>query len=342
MTDFRPPGFADVEAAGRRLDGRVVRTPLLELPLLNERIGGRLLIKAEMLQRTGSFKFRGALNFLDRLKPEDRRRGVVAFSSGNHAQGVAAAARLLGVSATIVMPSDAPAVKLEGTRAQGAEVRLYDRWREDREELAKAIATERGASLVPPFDHPWTIAGQGTAGLEMFRQAAERGLRLDAVLVPCSGGGLVSGIALALSETSPETAIYSVEPTGFDDTARSLATGRPVANPPGGRSICDALLSERPGVLTFAIMERLLSGGLAVDDRWTQEAMAVAFSDLKLVAEPGGATALAAVLSGVFEARGRTVAVVCSGGNVDPETFSAALGSARHGHGSARPGRNGS
>jgi threonine dehydratase len=319
------PGIEDIRAAARRLDGHAVVTPLLESPLLNARLGGRLLVKAETLQRTGSFKFRGAYNTLAQLDAAQRRGGVVAYSSGNHAQGVAAAAQLLGMPAVIVMPADAPAIKVANTRGYGAEVVLYDRYRESREEIGGRIAGERGAALVPPFDDPRVIAGQGTAGLEIAAQARALGARLDAVIIPCSGGGLVAGCAVALAAECPDVAVYAAEPAGFDDTRRSLAAGERVANDPGAHSICDALLVALPGELTFPINRRLLAGGLAVGDDEVLGAMATAFADLKLVVEPGGAAALAAVLSGKIDVKQRTVAVIASGGNVDAATFAHAL-----------------
>ena len=319
------PSFADIEAAADRLAGHAVVTPLLEFPALNSELGGRILIKPETLQRTGSFKFRGAYNKISQLPQEARAAGVVAYSSGNHAQGVAAAAALLGVPAVIVMPSDAPAIKIDNTRGYGAEVILYDRYQEVREGVAKALAEERGATLVPPYDDPDIIAGQGTCGLETARQAAALGARLDAMLVCCGGGGLTSGTALAMAELSPETAVYSVEPEGFDDTARSLAAGHRLENQPDTRSFCDALLAPTPGALTFALNQRLLAGGLAVSDAEASVAMAYAFRRLKLVVEPGGAVALAAVLSRRFDLRGKTVALTLSGGNVDPEIFATAM-----------------
>ncbi|HYG87939.1 MAG TPA: threonine/serine dehydratase [Azospirillum sp.] len=320
-------GFADVEAAAARLAGKAVVTPLLENRQLNERVDGRVLIKPETLQVSGSFKFRGAFNRLSQLDAAQRRTGVVAWSSGNHAQGVAAAARMLGVHATIVMPEDAPKLKIENTRAYGAEVRLYDRWRESREGIAQAIAAERGAVTVPPYDDPHIIAGQGTTGLEIARQAHDRGVRLDAVLAPCSGGGLIAGIATAVKHLSPGTHVHSVEPVGFDDLARSLAAGERVRNAPDARSFCDALLAPTPGELTFPIHRALLTGGLAVSDEEVAQAMAYAFSVLKLVVEPGGAVALAAILSGKLPIAGRTVAVVLSGGNVDAGTITDVLSS---------------
>jgi threonine dehydratase len=312
-----PPGFEDVRAAAARLAGHARRTPLLAGTPLDERAGGRILLKLETLQHTGSFKFRGAYNRLARLDDAQRAAGVVAFSSGNHAQGVAAAARLLGVRATIVMPSDAPRVKLRNTLALGAEVVQYDRQRESREAIARRLAGERGAVLVPSFDDPDVIAGQGTAGLEIAEQAAELGLRLDDVVVPTSGGGLVAGTALAIRALSPATRVWSAEPEGHDDHRRSLAAGRRESNPPGTRSFCDALLAPEPGELTFEINRRLLAGGLTVSDAEVRATIACAARDLKLVVEPGGAVALGAVLAGRLQTRGRTVAVVLSGGNVD-------------------------
>ena len=319
------PGFDEVQAAARRLADVVRRTPLLASTSLDELLGGRILLKLESLQRTGSFKFRGAYNRLVQLDEAARRRGVVAFSSGNHAQGVAAAAKLLAMTATIVMPANAPAIKLANTRALGAEVVLYDRFTGDREQIARRIVAERGATLVPAYDDPQVIAGQGTVGLELMQQAAELGIVPDQVLVPCSGGGLVSGTALAVRTLSPAAAIYGVEPEAFDDTRRSLAAGTLLKNAPEARSICDALQSSPPGRLTFAINRELLTGILTVSDAEVEAAMARAFRDLKLVVEPGGAVALAALLSGKIPAGGRVTAVVLSGGNVDAATFIAAL-----------------
>jgi threonine dehydratase len=315
----------DVEAAARRIVRHAVYTPLLENHALNDRVGGRILLKPEMLQRTGSFKFRGALNRISQIPEQDRDKGVVAFSSGNHAQGVAAAAALLGISATIVMPADAPAIKRRNTEAWGARVVSYDRHTEDREALTDQIVAETGATLVRPFDDPEIIAGQGTIGLEIADQAHAIGTEIDAALVPCGGGGLISGTATALKSRSPGIQVYAVEPEGWDDTLRSLRSGQRerVASPRA--SICDALLAPSPGALTFAINKQLLTGGFAVSDSDTLEAMAYAFSTLKLVLEPGGAVALAALLEGAFDARGKTVTVVLSGGNVDPERFGQAL-----------------
>jgi threonine dehydratase len=319
------PGFAEVQAAAARLAGVSRRTPLLAGTPLDERLGGRLLFKVESLQRTGSFKFRGAYNRLVQLDARERRAGVVAFSSGNHAQGVAAAARLLGIRATIVMPSNAPATKLENTRGLGAEVVLYDRFTEDREEIARRIVAERGATLVPAYDDPHVVAGQGTAGLELMQQAAELGATPDQVLVPTSGGGLTAGTAIAVRALAPQAAIHGVEPEAFDDTRRSLAAGTLLRNPPEARSICDALQSSPPGRLTFALNRELIAGILTVSDAEVETAMAAAFRHLRLVVEPGGAVALAAALAGRIPVAGRTTAIVLSGGNVDAATFIAAL-----------------
>lgn len=316
--------FAAIEAAAATLAPIAVRTPLLESPLLNEHVGGRLLVKAEVLQRTGSFKFRGAYNRMTHLNAAERKRGVVAFSSGNHAQGVAAAARMLGVSAVIVMPSDAPLTKIADTDAWGAKVVLYDRARENRETIAAAIADAEGRVMIRPFDDPLVIAGQGTIGLELVEQAEAMSGDLDVVLVPCSGGGLCAGIATTLAARSPHTRVFAVEPEGFDDTKRSLETGAPVTVE-GGRTICDALTVNRPGALTFGINVRLLAGGLCVSDSAVARAMAIAFAHFKLVVEPGGAVALAAALSHAIDVRGKTVAVICSGGNVDQDLYCGAL-----------------
>jgi len=318
-TALRLPGFDDVRAAAARIAGHARRTPLLVGTPLDAITGGRILLKLETLQHTGSFKFRGAYNRLAQLDPAQRAAGVVAFSSGNHAQGVAAAARLLGVRATIVMPADAPRVKMQNTLALGAEVVTYDRLRESREEIAARLATERGAVLVPSFDDPDIIAGQGTVGLEIADQAADLGLRIDDVVVCTSGGGLVAGIALAFQSLSPGTRIWSAEPEGHDDHRRSLASGRRETNAPGTRSICDALLAPSPGELTFEINRRLLAGGLAASDTEVRSAIAFAARTLKLVVEPGGAVALASVLAGRLDASGRSIAVVLSGGNIDDE-----------------------
>jgi len=323
-----PPTYQDILDAARRLEGLAVRTPLIEPPVLAERTGGRVLIKAETFQRTGSFKFRGAYNRISQIPAADRPKGVVAFSSGNHAQGVAAAAKLLGMPATIVMPRDAPAIKLHRTRALGAKVIEYDRASEAREAIGQKIAAETGATLVRPYDDRAVMCGQGTVGHEIAEEMEARGITPDAVLAPCSGGGLIAGTATALAARYPELEMIAVEPAGFDDTARSLAAGERVSNEGWPASICDALMSPTPGELTFAVNSRLLARGLAVDDDDVRTAIAFAFRELKLVIEPGGAVALAALLGGHYDAAGKTVVIVASGGNADPALFAEILESA--------------
>lgn len=313
--------IAEVEAAAARLEGVVVRTPLLQNAELDLAAAGRVLVKPECFQRIGSFKIRGAYNLMRQLSPRQAKRGVVAWSSGNHAQGVALAGKLLGIHAAIVMPADAPRSKLANTRSLGGEVITYDRFSEDREAIARRIAAERGAELVPSFDHPHIIAGQGTVGLEIAEQSQDLGLAVDQVLICCGGGGLTSGSAVALKARCPDATIYAVEPAGFDDTMRSLQTGQRARVDPGARSICDALLTESPGRLTFEIMRRLVAGGLVVTEQEVKAAMRFAFRNLKLVAEPGGAVALAAVLSGKIDTADKTTAIVISGGNVDADLF---------------------
>lgn len=319
------PTIDDVIEAQARLKGHAVRTPLLESPALNARVKGRVLIKAENLQRTGSFKFRGAWNCISRLTAENAKGGVVAYSSGNHAQGVAAAAALMKLPALIVMPADTPEIKKANTRSYGADVVTYDRASENREEIAGRIARERGAVIVPPFEHPQIIAGQGTAGLELVEEAEARGIALDAVLAPVSGGGLIAGIALAVKARSPATQIHSVEPEGFDDHARSLKSGKRESNGRAAGSICDALLSPMPGELTFAINQSRLAPGLVVSEAEVRRAMVFAFQHLKIVLEPGGAAGLAALLAGKIATEGRILAMIASGGNVDPGFYADVL-----------------
>ncbi|MGN6145766.1 MAG: threonine/serine dehydratase [Mesorhizobium sp.] len=319
-----PPGIDDIRAAAARLSGLTVRTPLLESPVLNERLGGRVLFKPEVLQRTGSFKFRGAYNKIASLSDVERARGVVAFSSGNHAQGVAAAAAMFGARAVIAMPADAPRTKTDNVRRMGAEIVPFDRFSQDRAAVVQPWLDE-GMALVPPFDDAFVIAGQGTIGLELVEQAGALGAALDAVVIPCGGGGLTGGISVAVKDALPKTEIWAVEPEHFDDTRRSLERGTQVANEPGHTSICDALLTAEPGVLTFAINRKALAGAVAVSEDAVRHAMREAMAHLKLVVEPGGAVALAAVLSGAVDVRGRTVAVLLSGGNVDPDAYAAIL-----------------
>lgn len=325
MTSPALPIFDDITTAAKRISGLAVRTPLLESQILNDRVSARVLIKPENLQRMGAFKFRGAYNMISRLNPEEWPGGVTTCSSGNHAQGVAEAARLCGLPATIVMPADAPALKLERTRRAGAEVVTYDRDTQDREAIAARIAEERGAIFVPPYNNSDIIAGQGTSGLELMLDAAERGAEPDAVLAPCGGGGLVSGVALAVKYLRNDAEVWAVEPEGFDDLARSLESGQRECNPSNSGSICDALLAPTPGELTFPIIQRLLAGALSVSDDEAREAIRFAFEELKLVLEPGGAVALAALLSGRFKADGRTVAIILSGGNIDRDHFARIL-----------------
>lgn len=325
-TEFASPTAADVDRAAARLAGRALRTPLLEFPLLSEKLGFRLLVKAETLQLTGSFKFRGAGNCLLAAREMDPGlKAVVAFSSGNHAQGVAAAAKMLGMKATIVMPADAPRIKVDNTRGFGAEVVPYDRNSGDRAAIASEIAARDNALIVPPFDHPHVIAGQGTAGREICEQAAALGIAPDVVLAPASGGGLVAGVALAVKARHPETKIYATEPRDFNDLGRSLAAGKRVQNEPGASSICDALLSPTPGEITFPIHQKLLAGAFAVSDDQALDAMNLALRRMKLVIEPGGATALAAALAERKVLAGKTVIVLASGGNADPEMITRAL-----------------
>jgi threonine dehydratase len=315
------PTAADVDIAARRLAGVALRTPLVTSPVLDGLTQGRVFLKAEILQRTGSFKFRGAFNKLSALPQDARAQGVVAFSSGNHAQGVAAAAKLLSMPAVIVMPSDAPRPKRERTEALGAEVVLYDRVRENRQTIAQEIAHKRGAALVPPYDDPLVIAGQGTTGREIIEDLAAVGLAPDAVVVTASGGGLTAGIALAVKARVPEARVYTAEPEGFDDHARSFRSGSREKNTALTGTICDALMAQTPGELTFAINRNLVAEGAAVSDKEVGAAVAFAFHELKLVVEPGGAVALAALLSGKIDVKGKVAVAVLSGGNVDPALF---------------------
>lgn len=323
---MRIASYAGVQDAARQIARVAVRTPLIESPALNARLGGRVLIKAETLQVTGAFKFRGAYNRISRLTPEEKARGVVAYSSGNHAQAVAAAARMIGTRAIIVMPADSPKVKLDGVIAYGGEVRTYDRYSESREAIGAAIAAEHGCVLVPPFDDPLIIEGQGTLALELLDQARAVGaVPIDQLLCGMSGGGLMAGINLTLAATSSHTRVFGVEPLAYDDTRRSLIAGERRGHGPVTRpSICDALMSPQPGELTFPINRRM-TDVLTVSDAEVAAAVAFAFKDLKLVVEPGGAVSLAAVLAGKLPVRDRITAIILSGGNVDPALFSAII-----------------
>jgi len=315
------PTAADIEAAARRLNGVAVRTPLINAPVLDEAVGARVFLKVETLQRTGSFKFRGAYNKISSIPSERRTAGVVAYSSGNHAQGVAAAARLLGMRATIVMPADAPKAKRERTLALGAEVIPYDRNNEDRAAIAKKIVTERGATLVPPYDDPLIIAGQGTIGAEIVEDLARLSLKPEVVVVGASGGGLAAGISLGVKARVPSAKFYVVEPEGFDDTLRSFASGKREANARMSGTICDSLMSNTPGELTFPITRDLIGQGTTVSDGEVASAVKFACKELKLVVEPGGAIGLAALLAGKIKIDGRIVVGVLSGGNVDVDLF---------------------
>jgi threonine dehydratase len=325
MTHPSLPVYADIEAATAALAPVAVRTHLLSSPALDAQTGARVFIKPEVLQRTGSFKFRGAYNRLSLIPQSERLKGVVAFSSGNHAQGVAAAAQLLGLPATIVMPADAPVFKRERTKSYGASVVLYDRDRESREEIAQKIAAESGATLVPPFDDPRIIAGQGTVGLEIAEDLHALGLAADVVSAPASGGGLMAGIALAIHHHFPQARLFTAEPEGYDDHARSLASGQRQRHQAQNRTFCDALMALEPGELTFAINRKLVAGGVIASDAEVTQAMAFAFRELKLVAEPGGSVALAALLAGRMDVRGKTVVIVLSGGNVDAGLYADAI-----------------
>ena len=316
-----PIEAADIDRAATVVAPFAVRTPLLSFPVLDARLGTRVLLKAEMLQRTGSFKFRGAFNKLSSIPQAKRSGGVVAFSSGNHAQGVAAAAQILKMQATIVMPSDAPLSKRERTKGYGAEVVLYDRDREDREAIARDIAQRRGATLVRPYDDPLVIAGQGTAGREIAVDMAARGIAPDVVIAPASGGGLIAGVATAVKARFPKAEVIVAEPEGFDDHTRSLRAGRREAHDAQGRTICDALMAAIPGELTFAINGKLLSRGVTASDQEVAAAVAFAYRELKLVVEPGGAVGLAALLAGRIDARDKNMVVVLSGGNVDADLY---------------------
>jgi threonine dehydratase len=322
-----PVSSADIDTAARVLAPFALRTPLLSSPALDKYVGSRVFLKPEMLQRTGSFKFRGAFNKISSIPHAARGGGVVAFSSGNHAQGVAAAAQILNMHATIVMPADAPLSKRERTKAYGAEVVLYDRDREDREAIARDIAGKRGATLVPPYDDPLVIAGQGTVGREIAEDMAALGIEPDIVVAPASGGGLVAGVATAVKARYADAMVMSAEPEAFDDHARSLRAGKREHHRGEGRTICDALMASIPGEITFAINSRLLTEGVVASDAEVGTAVGFAFRELKLVLEPGGAVGLAALLAGHIDGRGKNVVIVLSGGNVDAEMFARLIGS---------------
>ncbi|MCP4494029.1 MAG: threonine/serine dehydratase [Gammaproteobacteria bacterium] len=313
--------YDDIQAAAVVLRDHIVRTPLLESELLNQQLKGRVLFKAENLQRTGSFKIRGATNKILSLDEKQRSSGVVAYSSGNHAQGVAAAAARMNIPATIVIPKDAPALKIANTRAYGAQLELYDRYQQNREQITEDIAECEGRAIVKPYDDEKIIAGQGTVGLEIVEQLAEKAIVVDTVLCPCGGGGLIAGLSTAIKAHLPDSQIYAVEPQYFDDTKRSLLSGKRETNQAEARSICDAIVTPTPGEITFEINSRLLSGGYAVSEDAVKQAIVTAYNYLKLVVEPGAAVGLAAILSGEYQLEGKTTVVVLSGGNMDIETL---------------------
>lgn len=314
-----------VRAAAKRLSGMTAHTPLIENLQLNEQTGGRVLLKAEVFQRGGSFKLRGAYNLLSQLSPEVRARGVVAWSSGNHAQGVAIAAKQFGCPAVIVMPEDAPSIKVAGVKALGAEIIFYDRYKDDREAIGHTVCKERGMSLAPSYDHPHIIEGQGTVALEAFEQAETLNAGIDQFVVCCGGGGLTAGCATILADVSPQTEVMIAEPEGFDDTWLSIKTGERVTADVTRRTICDAIATPSPGELTFPILKKHVRAGAAVSEQDVKRAMVFAFTTLKLVVEPGGAAALAAVLSGKISTAGKTTVLTLSGGNVDPSLFGSIL-----------------
>lgn len=315
-----------IRAAAKRIAGAAVATPLLENEWLNERAGGRVLMKAEIFQHGGSFKFRGAMNRLSKLSPEERARGVLAWSSGNHAQGVARAARLFGARSVIVMPKDAPALKVAQVRAYGGEIVFFDRYTEDREEIGRRIAAEEGLALAPSYDHVDIIEGQGTLALEAAAQAAAAGAQFDVFIVCCGGGGVTSGCATILADISPKTEVFIAEPEGYDETWASIRAGEKLKADITRKTLCDALATPTPGDITFSIMQRLVKGGFTLSDNEVAETIAWAFKYLKLVLEPGGAVALAAVYHRKLKAEGRTVGLTLSGGNVDPSLFATILG----------------
>lgn len=319
------PDIDDLKAAAKRLEGKVIHTPLLRSDALDALTGAQVFVKAECLQTTGSFKLRGATNALAMLSDEQRTGGVVACSSGNHAQGIAEAARRLGISATIVMPSDSPVIKIARTKRSGATVVLFDRATQDRDEIANEIAERENRTFVHPFNNPNVICGQGTCGLEIVEDLKAMGLSADRVMTPAGGGGLTSGLSISIHDAFPEAKIHTVEPTGFDDFRRSLEAGEILSNASLTGSICDAVMTPEPGTLTFEIAKQHCSDGLVVSDASVCEAVRFAFEEFKLVVEPGGAAALAALLDAGQKYQGEVIVIMLSGGNADPELFSKIL-----------------
>lgn len=317
------PSYADVLAAAERIAPHIRHTPMLRHPALDAAVGATVLVKPEPLQRTGSFKLRGATNAALRLPESARAGGVVTHSSGNHGQAVACAAAALGMPATIAMPADAPSIKVRATRRWGAEVVPFDRHGVDRDELARSLAAERGATVIPPFDHQDVIAGQGTLALELLDDAEAEGLTLDTLAVCTGGGGLLGGCSLVMAERLPNAQVWAVEPEGWDDYGQSLRAGSRIANDGKGAGLCDALLSKQPGEITFAVNAPRVAGGVYVTPEEVFAAMRFAFEHLKIVVEPGGSVALAAVLAG--KVKGDVIGVVISGGNADPAIFARAL-----------------
>ncbi|MCR9174977.1 MAG: threonine/serine dehydratase [Alphaproteobacteria bacterium] len=331
MTDQSQPertplALNDIRQAAIGLRDVVTCTPMLENLDVNERLGGRLLLKAENFQRTGAFKIRGAYWRILHMSEAERACGAVTYSSGNHALGVARAAQCLGSSALIVMPSDVPKSKMDATLALGAEVLTFDRDTESSDEVVERVRRETGRIVVPPSAHPLVLAGAGTAALELLDQARAAGAQLDAVLVPCGGGGLTAATAALMAEASPQTRVYAAEPALFDDTRRSLIEGRPVPNPKGIRTICDAIMTPIPNTVTFPINKELLAGGLVATDEQVTSAMRFAFEHFKIVTEPGAVVGLAAILSGEIDIKGRTIATIITGGNIDAARFCTLLG----------------
>lgn len=321
-----PISLADVMNAQSALKNTVIRTPLLENPDVNARLGGRLLIKAENMQRTGAFKIRGAYNCIRQLDAGQKAKGVVTYSSGNHAQGVALAACLLGTDALIVMPEDVPQAKQAATRALGAKIITFARDKVSSDDVVENLRLETGRTLVPPSADPRVLAGAGTVATEMFDQATALGARPDAVLIPCGGGGLTAATAIVMRALSPQTRVFAVEPDLFDDTRRSLAAGKRLANPRGRRTICDAIMTPIPNDVTFPINRDLLAGGLVASDADVRAAMRFAFEHFSLVVEPGAAVGIAAILNGQINIKGKVIATVVTGGNIDGARFCGLIG----------------
>ncbi len=316
------PTYQTILKAAATIKPVAVRTPLLESPALNKILGYRFFIKAETLQKTGSFKFRGAFNALSSLTDQQRRDGVFAYSSGNHAQGVALAAKMMGVKATILMPKDTPPIKLTNTKSYGADVITYDRYTESREDIGATIAAEKNLTLIKPYDNPYVISGQGTVGLEIHEQLKDLDITANAIVAPCGGGGLTSGIALATAELSPATTVFAAEPHNYDDTARSLELNERVANDTEQKSLCDAIVTPMPGEITFPILQACNAKAISVTDDQAKHAMWAAFHYFKLVVEPGGAVAIASALQQKLPATNKVVVAVASGGNTDQALFS--------------------